>query len=63
MFVVPTKVHSLRSRNFGTFHDKIQFSVFSFLDGYIDLTKYQQNPCGSGGEGWLISHGMNQGYL
>ena len=51
------KVHSSGSHNFVTFH-KIKFSGISFLDGYIDLTKYQQNPCGSGGKGQLISHGM-----
>ena len=57
------RVHSLGSRNFETIHDKIKFSGFSFLDEYIDLTKFQQNPRGSGGEGWLISHGMTQSLL
>ena len=44
------KVHSLGGCNFGTVHEKtIKFSGFSFLDGYIDLTKFQQIPWGSGG--------------
>ena len=55
------RVHSSGRHKFETFHDKkIKFLGFSFLDGYTDLTKYQQNPCGSGGKGWLISHGMTQ---
>ena len=53
------RVHSSGGHNFETFHDKkIKFSGFSFLDGHTDLTKYQQNPCGSGGKSWLIPHEM-----
>ena len=56
------KAHSLGGCNFGTAHEKaIKFLAFSFLDGYIDLTKFQPSPCGSGGnfsEIWSISHGM-----
>ena len=49
------RVHSSGRHKFETFHDKkIKFLGFSFLDGYTDLTKYQQNPCWSGGKGWLI---------
>ena len=58
------KVHSLGSCNFGTIHKKtIKFSGFSFLDGEIDLTKFQQNPSVSGGnfsEIWSISHRITQ---
>ena len=61
------KVHSLGSCNFGTIHKKtINFSGFSFLDGEIDLTKFQQNRLGSGGnfsEIWSISQGMTQGVV
>ena len=39
-------------------HDKTKFAGFSFFDGYIDLTKFKHNPWESGGEGWLISHGI-----
>ena len=56
------KVHSLGSHNFGTMHDKkTKFSGFPFFNGYVDLTKFKQNPLGSGGEGWLTSHGMAHG--
>ena len=52
------RVHKLGSCNFGTVHDKkVQFSGCSFLDGYIDLTKFKQNPQESGSKCWLISHG------
>ena len=57
------KAHSLGGCNFATVHEKtIKFLGFSFLDGYIDLTKFQPNPCGSVGkfsEIWSISHGIS----
>ena len=56
------KVHSLGCCNFRTVYEKTtKFSGFSFLDGYTYLTKFQQNPWGSGenvSEIWSISHGM-----
>ena len=51
--------HTSSGHNFGTALDKvIKFSGFSFLDGYFYQTKFQQNPWGSGREGWVISHGI-----
>ena len=54
-------MHSLGGCNFETIYEKtITFSGFSFLDGYIDLTKFE-SQVGSGGnfsEIWSSSHGM-----
>ena len=56
------KIHISRGHYFWTACDKvITFSGFSFLDGYIHLKKFQQNPLGSGGKFFkirVISHGM-----
>ena len=56
------KAHSLGGCNFGNAREKtIKFLGFSFLDGYIDLSKFQPNPCRSVGKFskiWSISHRM-----